>query len=289
MHAEGLLCNPVVQEIVEFALREDLGHGDVTTEALVQPGQKAKARVVSRSEGILAGIPVAVMVLRRVGGEDVKVEPRLQDGARLHPGDVVLEASGQARHLLLAERVLLNFLMRLSGVATKTREFVEALEGTTCQVLCTRKTTPGLRVLEKYAVAVGGARNHRFGLYDGVLIKENHIALLGGDVKKAVKLARQRAPALCKVEVEVRTFEQAKRAVEAGADAILLDHMDEDDVARVLEICGFKARLEGSGDLDVRKARALAMLGVDFVSVGAMTKEATWLDFSMHLDPLDGG
>ena len=220
MKERDLRNNPFVIRVVDLALEEDIGHGDVTTETLIPPELLAIGRVVAKSGGVVAGLPVAGLVLERASSGRVHVEFLKSDGDEVAAGDVVLEAQGPARDLLKAERVLLNFLMRLSGVATKTRQYVQALSDTVCEVLCTRKTTPGLRILEKYAVAVGGGRNHRFGLYDGVLIKNNHLAMLGGDVKKAVKLARSRAPALCKVEVEVRSLDEAKRAVEAGADVI---------------------------------------------------------------------
>lgn len=276
--------NPAVRRVLRQALEEDIGSGDVTTEAIVDPAVVARAEVVAKEAGVLAGIPVALALLDEVG-PGIQARTLIEDGQGVAPGAVVLEAVGPARYLLQVERTLLNFLMRLSGIATMTRRYAERLAGSKTRLLDTRKTTPGLRVLEKYAVRVGGGHNHRIGLYDGILVKNNHIAVCG-DVKEAIRRARRFAPMPCKVEVEVRTLEEVRRAVEAGAEALLLDHMDRDEMARVVDYCNWKVLTEASGNLTPDDVAAAAEIGVDFVSVGALTRSAVWLDFSMRMTPL---
>jgi len=280
-----LKINPQVRRIVELAIEEDLGTGDVTTEACVPPEARVVGEIVAKSPGILAGIPVALMVLERVD-PSIVATPLAADGAAVSPGQAVMRIEGPARTVLVAERTVLNFVMRLSGVATRTREFVDALEGTRTVILDTRKTTPGMRALEKYAVRVGGGRNHRTSLSGGVLVKNNHLAMRG-DLKETVRLARAGAPSLCKVEVEVRTMEEAKRAIEAGAEVLLLDHMTVDEVAAVVDYCNWKVAVEVSGNMTPESARAVADVGVDFVSAGALTHSAPWLDFAMYLTPVE--
>lgn len=276
---------PLVRRIVELALEEDLGTGDLTTDLSIPEGATARAEVVAKEPCVLAGIPVAREVIRQVD-PDLVVQDLAADGDLVEAGQAVLRASGRAASLLTAERTLLNFVMRLSGVATATREFAKALEGTQTTLLDTRKTTPGLRVLEKYAVRVGGARNHRMNLAGGVLIKNNHLALWGADLKAAIRRARREAPALTRVEVEVRTMEEVRRAIEAGAEMLLLDHMTVEQVAEVVAYCRWKVTLEVSGDMTPAKAREMALAGVDFVSAGSITHQARWRDFSMTLTPL---
>ncbi|HOU53634.1 MAG TPA: carboxylating nicotinate-nucleotide diphosphorylase [Myxococcota bacterium] len=276
---------PLVRRIVELALEEDLGTGDLTTDLSIPEGATARAEVVAKEPCVLAGLPVAREVIRQVD-PDLVVQDLAADGDPVEPGQAVLRASGRAASLLTAERTLLNFVMRLSGVATATREFAKALEGTQTTLLDTRKTTPGLRVLEKYAVRVGGARNHRMNLAGGVLIKNNHLALWGADLKAAIRRARREAPALTRVEVEVRTMEEVRRAIEAGAEMLLLDHMTVEQVAEVVAYCRWKVTLEVSGDMTPAKAREMALAGVDFVSAGSITHQARWRDFSMTLTPL---
>ncbi len=278
--------NPAVRRLLREALQEDIGSGDVTTEAVVDPTTLARAEVVAKEEGVLAGVPVALALLEEVG-PGVEAKALVEDGQAVSPGTVVIEAVGPARLLLQVERTLLNFVMRLSGIATMTRRYAERLRGTKTRLLDTRKTTPGLRVLEKYAVRVGGGSNHRFGLYDGVLIKNNHIAVCG-DIKEAVRRARRLAPMPCKVEVEVRSIEEVRRALEAGADAVLLDHMPLDEMARVVDYCNWKVVTEASGNLTPDDVAACAEIGVDFVSVGALTRSAVWLDFSMRITRISG-
>jgi len=278
--------NPAVRRLLREALAEDIGSGDITSEAVIPEGLRAEARLIAKETGILAGVPVALALLEEIG-PGIEPEVLVEDGAQVEPGLVVLRAVGPALRLLQVERTLLNFVMRLSGIATMTRRYAQRLAGSKTVLLDTRKTTPGLRVLEKYAVRVGGGRNHRMGLYDGVLLKNNHIAVCG-DIKEAIRRARERAPMPVKVEVEVRTMEEVRRAVEAGADALLLDHMSREEMARVVDYCNWKVTTEASGNLTPDDVAAAAEIGVDFVSVGALTRSAVWLDFSMSLAPRKG-
>lgn len=276
---------PAVRKIIRMALEEDIGTGDVTTAAIVGQQERSEAEVIARADGILAGIPVALAVLEEIGS-GIRSMIALEDGTPVESGDVVLRVQGPTRLLLTAERVLLNFVMRLSGIATQTRKFLDILGNSKTKLLDTRKTTPGLRVLEKYAVRMGGGSNHRMTLADGVLIKDNHIAV-GGDLKETIRKARHGSPSLCRLEVEVRSMDEVKRAVEAGADVLLLDHMDRDEVAQVVDYCNWKLKTEASGNLTPESARIMAETGVDYVSVGALTHSAPWLDFSLSMRPLE--
>lgn len=278
--------NAVVRRVLRQALEEDIGSGDITTEAIVDPSAVARAEVIAKESGVLAGVPVALALFEEIG-PGIEARVLVADGDVVAPGTVVIDAVGPARFLLMVERTLLNFLMRLSGIATMTRRYAERLAGSKTRLLDTRKTTPGLRVLEKYAVRVGGGGNHRIGLFDGVLIKNNHIAVCG-DVKEAIRRARRLAPMPCKVEVEVRTLEEVRRAIEAGAEAVLLDHMDREEMARAVDYCNWKVVTEASGNLTPDDVAAAAEIGVDYVSVGALTRSAVWLDFSMRITPMVG-
>ncbi|MBM4396288.1 MAG: carboxylating nicotinate-nucleotide diphosphorylase [Deltaproteobacteria bacterium] len=278
--------NPLVRRIVRLALEEDIGTGDATTEAVVPEGTRAAARVVAKAPGVLAGGPVAAMVLEEVD-RGIAFEQVVPEGAEVAAGDVVMRASGDARALLVAERTLLDFVMRLGGVATATRRFAARLAGCKTVLLDTRKTTPGLRVLEKYATRIGGARNHRMSLAGGVLVKNNHLALVG-DLKDAIRRAKSDSPSLCRVEVEVRTMEEVKRAIEAGADVLLLDHMTREEVREVIDYCNWKVKVEVSGNVTPDAAAAVAEVGPDFVSAGAVTHSAPWMDFAMYLERIEG-
>jgi nicotinate-nucleotide pyrophosphorylase (carboxylating) len=279
------LDTPVVRKIVRLALEEDIGSGDITTFAVVDPSRMAMGSVIAKEDGVLAGIPLAMMVLKEVD-EQIEVSDYIDDGTTIKTGTEVLKVKGKAISLLQAERQLLNFVMRLSGIATIARRFMEALGSSPVSLLDTRKTTPGLRALEKYAVRVGGGKNHRMGLYDGCLIKNNHLALCK-DIKQTVRKARAHAPMPFKVEVEVRTIEEAKRAIEAGADILLLDHMSPDEVVKVVDLAAWKVQLEVSGNITLDNIGQYAHTGVDFISVGALTKSANWLDFSMSIVPME--
>ncbi len=281
-----------IQDLVARALAEDLGGGDVTSEATVPEEAFARARIVQKAPGVLFGLELVAETLRQCGVEDVEGLAAEGEWREWVPADVLV-ASGGARALLAAERTALNFLGHLSGVATLTARFAEAVAGTGARILDTRKTTPGLRSLEKAAVAAGGGTNHRRGLYDAFLIKENHIALAGG-VAKAVHAARTARPEL-PVEVEARDLEEVAYALGAGAERLLLDNMGPEALREAVRLRDENAAepglptLEASGGVDLDTVRAVAESGVDFVSVGALTHSAPSLDFSLLLEPARGG
>jgi nicotinate-nucleotide pyrophosphorylase (carboxylating) len=268
-----------IERVVEAALAEDVGPGDVTTESVVPAGARCRARVLLEEPGVVCGVPVAAAVFRSLD-RDVVVEPLLDEGARVEEAPVaVAVVEGPARAVLTGERVALNLLGRLSGIATLTAEYVERVAGTGATVLDTRKTTPGLRALERYAVRCGGGSNHRAGLYDAVLVKENHIRLAGG-VGAAVAAVRNGCP----VEVEAETLADVEQALAAGADRILLDNMTPAEVARTAELAAGRAELEASGGIALDTVRAFAEAGVDFVSVGALTHSARSLHVSLEVE-----
>jgi nicotinate-nucleotide pyrophosphorylase (carboxylating) len=277
------------ETIVELALAEDIGGGDVTTLATVPAGAHARGTIVAKAPGVISGLDVAGAVFRRVNPA-VDFAPRVADGQRVKPGEAVAAVAGLAASLLTAERVALNFLQRLSGVATLTAAYVDAVAGTRARIVDTRKTTPGLRLLEKAAVRHGGGHNHRFGLTDGVLIKDNHLAAVGGPdrVGRAVRLAREGAPHSLRIEVEVTTLDELLRALEAGADVVLLDNMDLEAMRRAVELTGGRALLEASGGMTLDRVRAVAETGVDLISVGALTHSAPALDLSLEFAPAPG-
>jgi len=276
-----------MRAIVERALAEDLGAGDVTSEATVPEGARARARIVQKEPGVAFGFELVGEAFRQCGVEDVDnlvVEGQWRDGV---PVDVVL-ASGPARGLLAAERTALNFLGHLSGIATLTARYVEAVDGTGARILDTRKTTPGLRALEKAAVAAGGGVNHRMGLYDAILIKENHIAL-AGSVARAIHGARSAQPGL-PVEIECRDVEEAAYALGAGADRLLLDNMAPEQLREAVGLRNAERgpdgpALEASGGVSLETVRGIAETGVEYISIGALTHSAPTLDFSLLLEP----
>jgi len=271
-----------LDDVVARALSEDLGSGDVTAGATVPAEARARARIVQKAPGVIFGLEAAERTFRALDSA-VELERRAPEGVWRESGEV-LEARGLARALLSAERTALNFLARLSGVATLTALLTREVEGTGARLLDTRKTTPGLRALEKAAVRAGGGVNHRAGLYDMILIKENHAALAGG-VGEAVARARAAAPGL-PLEVECRDLDEVEEALEAGADRILLDNMTPDELrAAVARVAG-RARLEASGGITATMLRTVAQTGVDFISVGALTHSAPALDLSLLLEPL---
>jgi nicotinate-nucleotide pyrophosphorylase (carboxylating) len=270
-------------ELVERSLREDVGGGDVTSEATVPAGTRARARIVQKAGGVIYGVEPAVLAFALLDG-GVAVEERGLEGEWREAGALVLVVSGDARALLSGERTALNFLAHLSGIATATARAVSALEGTGARVLDTRKTTPGLRLLEKAAVAAGGGTNHRVGLFDAVLIKENHIAVAGG-IGAAVAAARERAGGLL-LEVEVRNPGEIDEALAAGAPRLLLDNMSVGELAAAVAQVGGRAQLEASGGVTLETLRAVGATGVDFVSMGALTHSAPALDLSLSMELL---
>lgn len=265
-------------------LREDWGTQDWTTAAV--PVRPMKGRIVAKSDLVLAGLPVALEVLAQ-SDPAIRAVPRADDGQRVPTGTVVLDLEGPSHGILLAERVMLNLLQRLSGTATLTRAFVDAIHGTGCRVLDTRKTTPGLKLLEKYAVRCGGGVNHRLTLGDGVLLKENHLAAAGG-IEAAVKAARAAAPNLVRIEVEVERLDQLEACLAlAEVDGVLLDNMDLETTRKAVALRNASGRsvfLEASGNMTLERARPVAETGVDFISVGALTHSAMAADLSLRLD-----
>jgi len=276
---EGLEVD--IARVVDAALAEDLGSGDVTTEALFEPGQTCLAHLLLKEPGVVCGLPTVEAVFRALDA-DVEVEPLALDGDRLLEAPAVLaRIEGEARAVLSGERTALNLLGRLSGVATLTRRYADAVEGTGAVLLDTRKTTPGLRALEKYAVRCGGGTNHRLGLFDGILVKDNHLRLSGG-IGSTVTRLRESAPAL-PVEVEVDTLKQLREALAAGADRILLDNMTPAGLREAVLLTNGNATLEASGGVTLDNIRAVAESGVDVISVGALTHSARSLDVSLEV------
>jgi nicotinate-nucleotide pyrophosphorylase (carboxylating) len=265
-------------------LKEDLGRGDITTQATVRGGQRARGRFLAKQDFILCGLEIAEAVFGALDTQ-IQLESRVYDGEAISKGTEFANIEGPANVMLTGERTALNLLQRLSGVATLTSKFVDAIKGTNAKVVDTRKTTPGLRMLEKYAVSIGGGHNHRFGLDDGVLIKDNHIALAGG-IRRAVELARSTVPHMMKIEVEVANQSQLKEAISARADIIMLDNMSFDEIRKSVQVIREQAPnviIEASGGVNLETVRQFAECGVDLISVGAMTHSATAVDISLKM------
>jgi nicotinate-nucleotide pyrophosphorylase (carboxylating) len=272
-----------VADVVARALAEDVGDGDVTTRATVPDGARAVATITQKAPGVVFGLDLAEATFRQSDG-DAQIQRLCPEGAWQEPGTPVLRVTGTAAGILVAERTALNFLQRLSGIATLTARYVTAVDGTGARILDTRKTTPTLRPLEKAAVLAGGGTAHRFGLFDMVLIKENHVAAAGG-VGPAVRAARERFAHL-PIEVECQTAEEVREALDAGAPRILLDNMSADQMRAIVADVHGRAELEASGGIDLETVRAAADTGVDFISVGALTHSAPALDLSLILERL---
>ncbi|RQW89132.1 MAG: carboxylating nicotinate-nucleotide diphosphorylase [Geobacter sp.] len=270
-----------IDRIIENALLEDIHTGDITTMAVVPEKRRAGARLIAKESMVLAGIDVAARVFALVD-PDVVFTARFTDGALLKAGDVIADIAGDAAFLLQAERVALNLLQRMCGIATLTARYRQAVTGTGAKVVDTRKTTPGLRQLEKYAVRIGGGSNHRSGLYDAVLIKENHIAAAGG-ISVAVERARAFVSHTMKIEVETETLDQVAEALNAGVDIIMLDNMDLETMRRAVSLIGGRSLVEASGGVTVETIAEIAATGVDLISVGALTHSARAMDISMLL------
>jgi nicotinate-nucleotide pyrophosphorylase (carboxylating) len=271
----------LVEQAVRAALEEDLGMaGDITTDAIIAADAQSAAEIVARKAGVIAGLDVAEAAFRALDG-DVQFTRLVPDGAKVEAGASVARVSGKTRALLSAERVALNFLYRLSGVATLTAAYVAAVEGTGARIVCTRKTTPGLRVLEKYAVRTGGGVNHRFGLFDAVLVKDNHIAAAGG-IAEALGRARARVGHFVKIEVEVDTLDQLREALTFKIDAVLLDNMDTATLTRATALVEGRVPVEASGGVTLETVREIALTGVDLISVGALTHSANGLDLALE-------
>ena len=275
-----------IREIVARALVEDLGTGDVTTQALFRANVPASGTIVAEEPDglVLAGLAVAVEVFAQVD-PSLACIPSFADGDRIPAGATVLTVTGDGRSMLQGERVALNFLQRLSGIATLTAKFCGLVKGFKTRIVDTRKTTPGLRDLEKWAVTLGGGWNHRHSLADGILIKDNHLALAGGDVAGACRLARERAPHGLKIEVEAKTLEEVRAALDGGADIILLDNMDVPAIRKAVELIKGRAMIEVSGGVTLSNVREIAAAGPDIISVGALTHSAPAVNLSMDIVP----
>ncbi len=281
------LPQPIIDEAVLAALKEDLGlAGDITTLSTIPETAHAKAVIAARDEGVISGIPLADSAFRLIGkwhGEIVTFSPQMEDGTEVRKGDVVARIFGPARLVLSAERIALNFMGRMSGIATATNQMVKLTEGTKAKVTCTRKTTPGLRAFEKYAVKCGGGSNHRFGLDDAILIKDNHIAV-SGSVTEAIRRARDYVGHLVKVEIEVDTLEQLKEAIAAKPDVVMLDNMSPETIGEALAMMeGTGIISEASGGVSPETIRAVAQTGVDFISAGYITHSAPNFDLGLDI------
>jgi nicotinate-nucleotide pyrophosphorylase (carboxylating) len=275
----------VINEIVLAALAEDGAHDDVTTRALVPPGQWGAAVLIAKDDGIVAGLPVAAAAMTALD-EEIAFDTLVADGDRVSAGARLADVEGSLASILCAERVALNFLQRLSGIATLTRDFVDAVAGTKAVILDTRKTTPGLRQFERYAVRCGGGQNHRFNLASGLLVKDNHIAAARSrgidDLADVVALARRSAPHTMRIEVEVTDRAMLLEALQGGAEIILLDNMSVDEIRTCVEVIAGRALVEASGGITLDNVRAVAATGVDYISVGRLTHSAPSLDISLE-------
>lgn len=284
---EAQLSDQQIDSIINLALAEDISHGDVTSEILIPADLQGKASFLVKANGVLAGIEIAKRVFLKVD-PSLQFEVIIKDGTNIKPGDIVATVSGSIASILKAERVALNFLQRLSGTASQTARYVAETRGLTAKITDTRKTTPGLRLLEKYAVRMGGGKNHRLHLGDGILIKDNHIASLraiGMGLKDIVAKAKLNAPQGLTVEVEVTTYQEAIDAIEAGADIIMLDNMSLKEMRRVVKSVASQVKIEASGGITLANVRAVAETGVDSISIGALTHSVKALDISLELEP----
>ena len=275
-----------LERLIQTALHEDIGSGDVTTNSTVSPTAEGRGRIIAKEQLVLAGSGVARLVFLRVDS-GLNVTSLLGEGSRAQPGDSLLKVEGCLAAILTAERTALNFLQRLSGIATLTRAFVGKVTGASVRILDTRKTTPGYRCLEKAAVRAGGGYNHRMGLYDGVLIKDNHIVAAGG-VEEAVKAARTTLPHTLKIQVEVDTLDQLAEAISSGADSVMLDNMDLKTMSEAVRRARGQVILEASGRINMDNIRDVAATGVDLISVGALTHSARSVDMSMEVELTSG-
>ena len=279
------LDDEYLRRVVSDALAEDGAGNDITTEALIPPDLRGSAVVVAKEAGVVAGLPVAAAVFHTTD-PSLSFQPRVSEGARVAAGETVAQVEGRVASILRAERVALNFLQRLSGIATATARLAAAVAGLPTRILDTRKTTPGLRPLERYAVRRGGGQNHRYNLADGILVKDNHwraVRAQSGDIAGAVRRLRERAPQGLRVEVEVTSLAEAEEALAADADILLLDNMAPEEMRQAVEAARGRAQTEASGGITLRNVRAVAETGVDYISVGAITHSAPALDISLEL------
>jgi len=270
-----------LNKLIALAINEDIGHGDITTDAIIPSNQSGVAYLIAKMDFILAGVNIAQLVFEKLD-TTVEFKPYFQDGSHVQASDKIAQCKGPLRSLLKGERLALNFMQRLSGIATMTHDYVQCLASDRVKIVDTRKTTPGWRSLEKYAVKIGGGHNHRMGLFDGILIKDNHIAVCGS-IQQAIKLARQNNHHLVKVEIEVDHLTQIPDALEAGADIILLDNMSIEQIKQAVQIINGKAIIEVSGGVQKEHIHALSQTGIDIISIGALTHSAKAVDISMEI------
>ncbi len=282
----GVTMKINMDEYILHALKEDITSEDVSTNAVMPDKKQGTAQLICKADGIICGLEVFERTFTLLD-ETFRFDTDVKDGDRVEKGQLIGTLFGDIRALLSGERTALNYLQRMSGIATITNEYAKELEGTKTTLLDTRKTTPNMRPFEKYAVTVGGGRNHRYNLSDGVLLKDNHIGA-AGSVKKAIEMAKDYAPFVRKIEIETETIEQVKEALEAGADIIMLDNMDNDTMKKCVELIGGKAETECSGNVTKERLREIAAIGVDYVSSGALTHSAPVLDVSLkNLKPIE--
>ena len=273
----------LLDQLIDIAIEEDISTGDLATNALIAKGQRATALITAKADGVISGLAVAERVLETISAEEYHFEPYLQDGDRVAKGDKILKIEGTYRDLLTSERLMLNFLQRMSGIATATRQMVDLIAGTKAQLLDTRKTVPGHRLTDKLAVKHGGGTNHRMGLYDMAMIKDNHIKAAGG-ISKAIKQVKATLPISVKVEVETTNLEEVQEALQGGADIIMLDNMSSEMMKEAVTLIGNNAATEASGNITHERIREVAETGVDFISVGALTHSVRALDMSMNFE-----
>lgn len=269
--------------LLNLALEEDIGPGDVTSRLILSKQARGRARIETRQSLVVCGLPLAVEVFRSID-PSLSLEIQIEDGKRTSKGTPLLLISGSILSIMAGERLALNFLGRLSGVATYTQEYVTAVAGTGVQIIDTRKTLPGWRLLDKYAVATGGGANHRIGLYDGILLKDNHVAAAGG-VSAAVRLAKENAPANLRIQCEVESLEQAREAWQAGAEMLLLDNRSPDEIREIAKVCPSEVLLEASGGITLENVRDYATAGVHRISIGALTHSAPVVDVALEMEP----
>jgi nicotinate-nucleotide pyrophosphorylase (carboxylating) len=270
------------QTLIELALTEDVGDGDITTDNIIPAESRRKAKMVAKADGVVAGLPVAEMVFKSLDPQ-LKWVVLTPEGSRVKKGEVMVEFEGTYRALLTGERTALNFLQRLSGIATMSAKYADTVKDFKTVILDTRKTLPGFRMLDKYAVKTGGASNHRIGLYDMAMIKDNHIEVAGG-ITKAVNAVRSKIKPGIQIEVETTTLAQVQEAVDAGADIIMLDNMDTETMKKGVELIAGRAKVEASGNMTLERLREVAATGVDFISIGALTHSVSALDISQRLE-----
>ena len=271
----------LIDRLIDLAIEEDIATGDVTTNSIIPAHSRAVAEMKMKADGVISGLAIAKRVYEKFE-KDILWDTKVKDGDRVKKGDIILRIEASYRCLLLGERLSLNILQRMSGIATETARYVEELAGTHTQLLDTRKTAPGLRVLDKMAVHHGGGSNHRMGLYDMIMLKDNHIKIAGG-IPNAVKAVKQNLPLSIKVEVETTTLEEVQQAIDAGADIIMLDNMSNETMAEAVKLIAGRAKTEASGNMSIPRLQGVAATGVDYISVGALTHSVTALDISMNI------